>query len=132
MFLDLYCWQMKKPTKIPGSNKYDIDPEQVEMLAARFWTNVEIASFFGIDEGTIRKGFSDILTKGRAIGKGKLRDLQWSAAEKGNTAILIWLGKQYLGQTEKVETVDNELLSNELVFPCLQDKDTEKYKKYIS
>jgi hypothetical protein len=86
------------------------------MLAARFWTNVEIAAFFGVDEGTIRKGYSEILTKGREIGKGKLRDLQWRAAEKGNAALLIWRGKQYLGQSEKVNFADEELLNSELEF----------------
>lgn len=33
----------------------------------------------------------------------KLREWQWKAAEKGNVTMQIWLGKQYLGQTEKVE-----------------------------
>jgi hypothetical protein len=30
-----------------------------------------------------------------------LLEWQWSAAEKGNIAMLIWLGKNYLEQTEK-------------------------------
>ena len=29
--------------------------------------------------------------------------MQWKAADKGNVAMLIWLGKQVLGQTEKSE-----------------------------
>lgn len=35
--------------------------------------------------------------------KIKLRSWQWKAAEKGNVAMLIWLGKQYLAQRERVE-----------------------------
>lgn len=33
----------------------------------------------------------------------KLRDWQWKAAEKGSVPMLIWLGKQYLGQTDRVD-----------------------------
>jgi len=36
----------------------------------------------------------------------KLRQLQWKSAEAGNVATLIWLGKQYLGQADKLETVN--------------------------
>jgi hypothetical protein len=89
-----------------GRPKKDIDAEQVAKLAAMQCSNVEIAAFFDCDEGTIRKRFSEILTKGRERGKITLRRLQWKAAESGNTAILIWLGKQYLGQTEKIENTE--------------------------
>ena len=35
--------------------------------------------------------------------------MQWQAAEGGNTSILIWLGKQYIGQKDKAEsTVSGE------------------------
>ena len=83
--------------------KYDIDGEEVKKLAEFCCTNVEIASFFGCDESLIRKSYSDFLTKGRDLGKIKLRKLQWRAAEKGNVPMLIWLGKQILGQTDKQE-----------------------------
>ena len=33
--------------------------------------------------------------------KIKLRSWQWKSAEKGNATIQIWLGKQYLGQSDK-------------------------------
>lgn len=33
----------------------------------------------------------------------QLRQWQWKAAERGNTAMLIWLGKQYLGQCDMPE-----------------------------
>ncbi|MBK9496904.1 MAG: hypothetical protein IPO08_20830 [Xanthomonadales bacterium] len=34
----------------------------------------------------------------------QLRQWQWKAAEKGQVAMLIWLGKQYLDQNEKQAT----------------------------
>jgi hypothetical protein len=93
----------KKPPKIAGTNKYDIPEEKVEQLASRFWSNTEIAAFFNVSTKTITNHFSNILTKGRENGKGKLRDLQLRAANNGNVTMLIWLGKQYLGQTDKQE-----------------------------
>lgn len=33
--------------------------------------------------------------------KIQLRGWQWKAAEKGNATLLIWLGKQYLGQSDQ-------------------------------
>jgi hypothetical protein len=64
---------------------------------------MEIAEFFGCDESLIRKSYSEYLTKGRAKGKMRLRQLQWQAAEKGNTSMLIFLGKQMLGQMDNPE-----------------------------
>jgi len=42
--------------------------------------------------------------KTASFGKIKLRQLQWKTAESGNPTMLIWLGKQMLGQTDKVDT----------------------------
>ena len=83
-----------------GRPKLSIDPEQVKKLAMMQCTNVEIAAFFDCDEGTIRKRFSDELTKGRESGKISLRRMQWKSCENGNVTMQIWLGKQYLGQTD--------------------------------
>ena len=80
--------------------KYDIDTEEVQKLAKYGMTNVEIADFFGCDESLIRKSYSEYLTKGRAKMKLRLRQLQWKSAEKGNAVMLIWLGKQILGQSD--------------------------------
>ena len=83
--------------------KYNIDTKQLEKLAAFGCTNTEIASFFGCSSDLIEKSYSENLTKGRDSGKIRLRKLQWNAAEKGNVTMLIWLGKQVLGQAEKQE-----------------------------
>jgi hypothetical protein len=33
-----------------------------------------------------------------------LRRMQWEKAQTGNTTMLIWLGKQMLGQKDRLET----------------------------
>ena len=96
---------MKKTKKNTGGRpkKYNIDTKQVEQLASFGCTNKEISSFFGCSADLIEKSYSEFLVKGRDKGKIKLRQLQWRSAERGNTAMLIWLGKQLLGQTDKQE-----------------------------
>ena len=90
--------------------KYDIPPEKVEQLARYGCTNTEIAQFYGCDESLIRKSYSEFLTKGRAEGKTNLRKWQYNVAKKGNVTMLIWLGKQVLGQSENPMVLEDELV----------------------
>lgn len=100
---------MKKAvTKKDGRNKPNknsllkIKEEDVRKLAERFWTNSEIAAFFDCSEKTIYNRFTEIIAKGKENGKAKLRDIQLRSAMNGNVTMQIWLGKQYLNQTDKV------------------------------
>ena len=89
---------MKKKT---GRKLLPIDPKVVEGMAAVAATDQEIADFVGCTEGTIRKRFSGILTKARSGMRTRLRQAQYKAAIGGNSTMLIWLGKQMLGQTDQ-------------------------------
>ena len=86
--------------------KYNIDTEEVYKLASYGCSNVEIADFYGCDESLIRKSYSEFLTKGRADMKIKLRKLQWKSADKGNVTMQIFLGKNILGQQDKMEQTE--------------------------
>ena len=99
---------MKKKT-IGRPKKYDIDTNQVEQLASFGCTNTEIASFFGCSSDLLEKSYSEFLTKGRDKGKIRLRQLQMRCAENGNVAMLIWLGKNMLGQSDRVELAVDEI-----------------------
>ena len=83
--------------------KYDIDPVQVEKLAGYGCTNTEIAGVYGCSTDLIDKSYSEFLTKGRANLKKRLRKAQLDSALSGNSTMLIWLGKQMLGQVDKQE-----------------------------
>ena len=83
--------------------KYDIDTKEVEKLAGYGCTNIEIADFFGCSSDIIEKSYSEFLTKGRANLKKRLRKAQLDTALSGNSTMLIWLGKQMLGQVDKQE-----------------------------
>lgn len=65
--------------------------------------NTEIAEFCGCSVDTLTNRFSDILTKSRAGLRVKLRRAQMKLALSGNATMLIWLGKNMLDQSDKVE-----------------------------
>jgi DNA-binding NarL/FixJ family response regulator len=87
--------------------KLDIKGEEVQKLASFGCTNVEIADFFNCNEATIRKSYSEYLTKGRSMKKLRLRQIQWKIAENGNAAMAIWLGKNELGQSDSGNIADD-------------------------
>ena len=75
----------------------------IEGLAKCGLTNKEIAEALGFDENTLKRNFEIFLIKGRANLKERLKRKQIQVAMQGNVTTLIWLGKQYLGQAEKIE-----------------------------
>lgn len=85
--------------------KKKIDYEAVEKLASIQCTQEEIANFLEISTRTLQrdKEFCRIYKKCKESGKMSLRRMQFKKANDGSVPMLIWLGKQYLGQTDKVE-----------------------------
>ena len=84
--------------------KKDISIEkQVEKLASYGLTNKEIAEALGFDDSTLKRKFEKFLIKGKGNLKQRLKRKQISVALGGNVSMLIWLGKQYLGQADKSE-----------------------------
>lgn len=89
----------RKPRK-----KIELTEEiKIEKLASYGLTNKEIAEALGYDENTLKRNFEIFLTKGKADLKQRLKKKQISVALGGNVSMLIWLGKQYLGQADKSE-----------------------------
>lgn len=80
-----------------------IPESAIHMLAAICCTMSEIAAVTGLSVDTLERRFAEPIKSGREIGKATLRREQYRLAMNGNPAMLIWLGKQLLGQTEKVD-----------------------------
>ena len=95
-----------------GRPKKEIDYTTVEKLANIQCTQDEIASFLGISTRTLQRDeqFMELFNRGRENGKMSLRRIQWKHAEK-SVPMAIWLGKQYLGQRDKVEYTDDGMKS---------------------
>jgi hypothetical protein len=94
-----------------GRPKIVIDWEQFDKLCALQCPLREIACWFNCSEDTIENAckreknmtFSDYFDIKRGNGKISIRRKQYEMAMGGSVPLLIWLGKQYLGQSDKME-----------------------------
>jgi len=93
-----------------GPKEAQIDWVQVDKMCKIQCTGEEIASVLSMDYDTLQRAckrdhtikFADYSAQKRMGGKASLRRNQWKSAEGGNSTMLIWLGKQYLGQMDKI------------------------------
>ena len=97
--------------RVIGRNKTVIPEEQVLELAKLHCTNKEMADFFDVPLSTFTDNFRDIITKGKLETKQRLRAAQLKLALNGDRTLLIWLGKNILGQSESpINTDSNAVL----------------------
>ena len=84
---------------------------KIENLAKIQCTEDEAAAILGVDQSTLNrflhkhKKAMDAWMFGVRTGKASLRRMQFKAAEDGNVTMLIWLGKQFLGQKDQHHVV---------------------------
>jgi hypothetical protein len=83
-----------------GRPRIILDPNQIGMLAAGGYTTPEIAALLECSEDTLERRFAGTLKKGRLVRDGSLRFGQMKLALAGNVTMLIWLGKNLLGQSD--------------------------------
>lgn len=97
-----------------GRPKKEIDFDMVDNLLGIMCTGEEVADILGVDYDTLnarikeqfKVSFSDYIREKQSKGKASLRRRQYlTAVEEGNPTMLIWLGKQYLGQKDKQEPI---------------------------
>ena len=98
-----------------GRPKFKIDYEAVRKLASIMCTQHEIATFLGCDERTLQRDseFCRVYKEGQENGKMSLRRMQFKLAEK-SYAMAIFLGKQYLGQKDVIETVERAIINDDI------------------
>jgi len=95
---------LEVPGRCVGRNKRPVPSADVWRLAAIGMKNTEIADWFGIDDKTLKYNFSTELLKGREVLKQSLRRRQIEVAMSGNPTMLIFLGKNLLGQSDSPQT----------------------------
>ena len=93
---------MDQPKKI-GRPRKKIDVDLVQKLAGIMCTMTEIAAMCDCSVDLLEQRFSEIIKKGRENGKTSLRRHLWKMVEAGNTGVAIWLSKQHLGMSDKIE-----------------------------
>ncbi len=83
--------------------KLKLDESLIERLAAIHCPITEIAAALNCSVDTLERNYAGLIAKGKERGRTSLRRTQWDAAMKGNVVMMIWLGKQLLGQSDKMD-----------------------------
>lgn len=101
-----------------------IDKKDFESLLTIQCSLAEVTAFFdhklnGCSEDTIerwckrtyKKSFAEVSAIKKELGKISIRRAQFRMMER-NPAALIWVSKQYLGQTDRQEIITNTITDN--------------------
>ncbi len=104
---------MARPKKI-------INQKQFESLCAIQCTQEEICNVLDVCDETLTRwckevynlSFSEVFKQKRDLGKTSLRRKQWELAQKGNSTMQVWLGKNILKQSDN--PIQDEIKLKEL------------------
>lgn len=107
-----------------GRPRLDIDWELVNEYLAAQCQGTEIADLIGIAPDTLyrrceeefKMTFTLYSQQKKSAGKAVLRKKQWEMALNGDRTMAVWLGKQVLGQRDKI---DNDVSVSEKVQPVI-------------
>ena len=84
-----------------------INPDEIVEYAAKGCTGEHIAQILNISQALLYRRFKNALNKGRTIRNSSIQQRQVERALNGSDTMLIWLGKQFLDQTDKREVTNN-------------------------
>ena len=105
--------QLIDNSKKLGRPRFEFTPkvlDQIEKLASVMCTLQEIGDIIGCSHDTIQRNqeAKEAIKRGVANAKNTIRKTQFDIATKLNSSIMaMWLGKVYLGQTDKIQTNDD-------------------------
>ncbi len=96
-----------------GRPPFEFTPKvlkQIEDLASYMCTKEEVANIIGCHRTTLYRNEQalEAYDKGVNVAKQKIRKTQFDIATKLNSSIMaMWLGKVYLGQSDKIQNTDD-------------------------
>ena len=98
-----------------GRPAFEFTPKvlkQIEDLASYMCTKDEVANIIGCSRQTLWRNQEalDSYEKGVNVAKLNIRKSQFTLATKLNSSLMnVWLGKVYLGQTDKIQNTDDNI-----------------------
>jgi hypothetical protein len=105
-----------------------IDHELLRSLAGIGCTVDEIATMLKCSKDTLERRFAADIEKGREEGRASLRRKQWTTAMgdgKSAATMQIWLGKQLLGQKDRIETETRDATFEDLMREAAKEQPHE-------
>jgi hypothetical protein len=117
--------EQKQPKKKGGARPgaghpvKEINWSEIELAAEKQWNLKQLAALVGCDVKTLVAGIqrqygiesSAYLAIKKEVGWARLLTKQYDMAMDGSVALLIWLGKNYLGQSDK-QHIEQEVSGN--------------------
>ena len=95
---------IKKTQSKVGRPKAKVDVEILKNLASIGCPTYEIASVMNVSARTLKRNFAEIIDQYKERGKASLRKKMFDkAVKKDNTMMQIFLSKNYLGMSDKVQ-----------------------------
>ena len=98
-----------------GRPPFEFSPkvlQQIHDLASYMCTKEEVANIIGCHRTTLYRNQEalEAYDRGVNVAKQKIRKTQFDIATKLNSSIMaMWLGKVYLGQTDKIQNTDDNV-----------------------
>lgn len=102
-----------------------IDEDKLRDLLAVNMPVKRIAQYFNVTSETLYNRYGDLIIESNVEYEAQLRKAQLRTALDGNPTMLIWLGKQYLGQRDLQEVAieDKRPSVSEITFTPLRAPD---------
>ena len=120
---------MSNNQKKIGRPLLDINADEVREMAEAGCNDSEIGDFLGCAHTTISRRFAQDLVKSRVTLKKRLRAKQVEMALEGDKTMLIWLGKQMLGQRDSPAVA----IQNNIAGPAqVRSRTAEEDQKFIA
>ncbi|MDD5543918.1 MAG: hypothetical protein PHX83_12160 [Acidobacteriia bacterium] len=128
---------MDEPVFVPrdGKPELDLDFEQLDKLLEIQCTLEECAAILDVSPRTLEERvklykkmmFCEYAEQKKSVGKMSLRRKQWlKGVKRGDNTMLIWLGKQYLNQSDKSQE------RREVILPQLDfEKQRAEWKELV-
>ncbi len=106
-----------------------VDVALIEKLAAINCSMEEIGEMVGVNRATLQRRYAAVIQKGRSGGTTSLKRKMYELAMGGNITMCIWLSKQMLGYTDKVEQKVVEKVDANLTYKTEWAKEATKPTK---
>lgn len=113
---------LKRRTRPPK----EIDLQKLKEFLAVNMPIKRIGHYFNCTPETLYNKYADLIIEANVNHEHRIREAQLQAAVSGNPTLLIWLGKQYLGQrdVQEVAIEDKRPSVSDIKFIPLQRDDT--------
>lgn len=92
-----------EPVKRRGAPNKVLNAGMIQIMAMKGLTQEDIAAVLGCSADTIYRNYAGAFAIGRQKCMSSLRRKQFEMAMKGDRTMLVWLGKNLLGQKDRHE-----------------------------